>query len=120
MGKFLFFFLVAILFVACNNSAIDDDQTDHFDRNFLTYNACFRGYLNTLKQDTNLFVTDYEDCFVVVYHGKDTIYSMYIGDSACTVEMFPYDYWSKTRVVETNILGAQKIVQYLVSNWFVF
>ncbi len=73
----------------------------------------FKSYLSSV-QDTNLFITDYEDCFVVVYHTEDTVYCVCLSDGNSYIQSSPKNYFEKTLYRDVSIDEAEGFLERLI------
>jgi hypothetical protein len=72
----------------------------------------FKSYLSSL-QDTNLFITDYEDCLVVVYHTEDMVYCVCLSDDSY-IQSSPKNFFEKTLYRDVSIDEAESFIRELV------
>ncbi|HKL43944.1 MAG TPA: hypothetical protein VJ892_01550 [Candidatus Absconditabacterales bacterium] len=102
MKKLFTIFFVTLFIFSCGKSHLKENEENDF-----------KNYLSSV-QDTNLFVTDYEDCLVVVYHTDDTVYCVCLSDDNSYIQSSPKNYFEKTLYREVSIDEAKDFLREVV------
>lgn len=100
--------VVIILFTtmfafSCGESNLKKNQEENF-----------KNYLFSVE-DTNLFLTDYEDCLVAVYHTDDTVYCICLGEKNSYIQASPKDYFKKTEYKDVSKKEAESFLMKLIN-----